>query len=142
MSAARNGDGRKWAAALTVAAITVGIAACDRPADKSASAKPELTPTAPAIGAPPANPPAVMPPPAATVMPPSAGDSVAAAADKAKPEAGTPVDSSGAKPDPAQTAQGSDPTAKQPMTKEEESTAMPKPAQANDHSTTATDGKQ
>jgi hypothetical protein len=37
---------------------------------------------------------------------------------------------------------GSDPNAKEPMSKEEESTAMPKPAQANDHSTTATDGKQ
>jgi hypothetical protein len=45
-------------------------------------------------------------------------------------------------PPAEETPKGSDPNAKEPMTKEEESTAMPKPAQANDHSTTATDGKQ
>jgi hypothetical protein len=54
-----------------------------------------------------------------------------------------PASESGEKQAPAeQKPQGSDPTAKEPMSKEEESTAMPKPAQANDHSTTAADGKQ
>jgi hypothetical protein len=124
--------------ALAAIAIAVGIAACDRPADKSASAKPELTPTTPAIGAPPATPAPVMPPPASAVLGQPSDQSASQTQTSA---AGTPVDS-GAKPDPALTAQGSDPSGKEPMTKQEESTAMPKPAQANDHSTTATDGKQ
>jgi hypothetical protein len=128
--------------ALTAIVIAVGIAACDRPADKSASSKPELTPTAPATGAPPANPPPVMPPAASAVVPASGSESVPSTPEKAKAEPGTPVDSGGAKPDPAQTAQGGDATGKEPMSKAEESTAMPKPGQANDHSTTATDGKQ
>ena len=123
---------------MVLAAIAVGIGACSRPADQSAAAKPELTPTAPAIGAPPANPPPVMPPPAATVMAPSGSDTAAVT----PPEKAKPADSGSAKPDSAQTAQGGDPSAKQPMSKDEESTAMPKPGQANDHSTTATDGKQ
>ena len=121
---------------LTAIAIAVGIAACDRPADKSASAKPELTPTTPAIGVPPANPAPVMPPPASTALEQSSGQNAAQTS-----ATGMPVDS-GAKPDPAKTAQGGDPTGKEPMTKEEESTAMPKPGQANDHSTTATDSKK
>lgn len=141
MSAAAIGDGRKLPFVLVVVAIAVSIAGCDRPADKSAAAKPELTPTAPAIASPPANPPAVMPPSAATALQPSEGQGTPTP-DKAAPENGTPVDSGGAKPDPAQTAQGNDPTGKQPMTKAEESNAMPKPGQANDHSTTATDRKQ
>ena len=133
---------RRMPVALTAIALAMGIAACDRAPDKSASAKPELIPTPPAIGAPPANPAPVMPPSAATVMTPTGSDSTASTLEKTKPEQGTPVDSGGARPDPGQTAQGGDPTAKQPLTKEEESTAMPKPGQANDHSTTATDGKQ
>jgi hypothetical protein len=136
------GDGRKLPCVLAAAAIAVCIAGCDRPADKSVAAKPELTPTPPAIAGPSANPPPVMPPPASTALPPTAGQGTPSPAEKAAPEKGTPVDADGAKPDPAQTAQGSDPTAKQPMTKDEESNAMPKPAQANDHSTTATDSKQ
>ena len=51
-------------------------------------------------------------------------------------------DSAEKQPSAEQTAKGSDPKAKEPMSKEEESAAMPKPAQANDHSTTATDSKQ
>ena len=42
--AATNGCVLKLPLVLTAIAIAVGIAACDRPADKSASAKPELTP--------------------------------------------------------------------------------------------------
>jgi hypothetical protein len=127
---------------LAAIAIAVGVAACDRSPDRSASVQPELTPTTPAIAPPPANPPPVMPPPAATALPPSGSESTASPPEKATAEKGTPVDSVGAKADPAQAAQGSDPTAKQPMNKDEESIAMPKPAQANDHSTTATDAKQ
>ncbi len=41
----------------------------------------------------------------------------------------------------AETAKGSD-DAKKPMTKDEESTSMPRPSQANDHSTLAKDSKQ
>lgn len=136
-SAILNVNGRQIPVVLTVIAIAVGIAACDRTPDRSASAKPELTPTPPAIGAPPAEPAPVMPPKASAVLESSSGQNPAQ-----KSGTGTPVGSGGDKPDPAQTAQGSDPNAKEPMTKEEESTAMPKPAQANDHSTTATDGKQ
>lgn len=111
--------------------IAVGIAACDRSPERSASAKPELTPTAPAIAPPPANP--------APVMPPKADAALEAQTTAAAPA----VNSGGVQPATAdQTAKGSDPNAKEPMSKEEESTAMPKPAQANDHSTTATDGKQ
>jgi hypothetical protein len=40
------------------------------------------------------------------------------------------------KPDPSQTAKASDDALK-PMTKQEESTTMPRPSQANDHSTLA-----
>ena len=101
---AANAERRKLPFLLTAIAIAVGIAACDRPADKSASAtKPELTPTTPATGAPPANPAPVMPPPAATALEQSSGQNAA------QGQGGTPV---------------------------------PKPAQANDHSTTTTDGKQ
>jgi hypothetical protein len=111
--------------------IAVGIAACDRSPERSASAKPELTPTAPAIAPAPANP--------APVMPPKADAALEAQTTAAAPA----VNSGGVQPATAdQTAKGSDPNAKEPMSKEEESTAMPKPAQANDHSTTATDGKQ
>ena len=117
---------------LAAIALAVGIAACDRSSERSASAKPELTPTAPAIAPPPANPAPVMPPKADAVLetPPQ----TAAAA--------PPSESVEKQPAAEQTAQGSDPKAKEPMTKQEEVTAMPKPAQANDHSTTATDGKQ
>lgn len=133
---------RRVGATLTAFALAVGVVACDRTPDKSAAvtseksaaAKPELTPTAPAIGAPPANPPPVMPPAASAALEQSNP--------APQPPGTTPVDSGGAKPDPAQTAQGGDPSAKQPMKEGEESTAMPKPAQANDHSTLATDGKQ
>lgn len=120
----------RTAAVLAAVAIAVGIAACDRP-DRSAATKPELMPTAPAIAPPPANPAPVMPPKADTVLgtPPQAA---------AAPSA----DSAATQQPAARTAQGSDPNAKEPMTKEEESAAMPKPAQANDHSTTATDAKR
>jgi hypothetical protein len=130
-------NGRRIPAVLTAIAMAVSIAACDRSSDRTASAKPELTPTPPAVGAPPAEPAAVMPPNASAVLEPSSGKNTAQPS-----ETGTPVGSGTDKPDAAQTAQGSDPSAKEPMTKQEESTAMPKPAQANDHSTTATDGKQ
>lgn len=114
---------------LAAIAIAVGVAACDRSPEKSAAMKPELTPTPPAIAPPPAGPAPVMPPRADAVLGPSSQTTAAAAA--------------GDQPAAAdQTAKGSDPKAKEPMTKEEESTAMPKPAQANDHSTTATDSKQ
>ena len=142
MSAVAIDDGRKVPFVLAAVAIALCIAGCDRPADKSAAAKPELTPTSPAIASPPAKPAPVMPPPAATALSPSASGSPPSTPEKGTPENGTLLDSGGAKPEPGQTAQGSDPTAKQSMSKEEESTAMPKPAQANDHSTTATDGKQ
>ena len=134
--AASNTCGLKLPLVLAAIGIAVGIAACDRPADKSASAKPELTPTTPTIGAPPANPAAVMPPTASTALEQPLGQNAAQAS---APSTSTDP---GAKPDPAQTAQGGDPSGKEPMSKQEESTAMPKPAQANDHSTTATDGKQ
>jgi hypothetical protein len=42
---------------------------------------------------------------------------------------------------PTETAKASDP-AMEPMTKKQESTAMPMPAQANDHSTVVKDGKK
>lgn len=134
--AATSANVRRMPVALAAIALAIGIAACDRAQDKSASAKPELTPTPPAVGAPPANPAPVMPPPASAVLEssgPNPGQTAAAA---------PAADAGGDKPAPGQTAQGSDPTAKQPLSKEEESTAMPKPGQANDHSTTATDGKQ
>lgn len=118
---------------LVAIAIAVGIAACDRSSDRSASVKPELTPTPPAIAPPPANPAPVMPPKADTVLGASSQTTVATPA----------ASSAGDQPPTAdQTAKGSDPKAKEPMSKDEESTAMPKPAQANDHSTTATDSKQ
>ncbi|MEP6997096.1 MAG: hypothetical protein ABI900_05575 [Betaproteobacteria bacterium] len=118
--------------ALAAIALAVGIAACSRAPDKSAAAKPELVPTPPAIGAPPAEPAPVMPPKASTVF-----DSSAVA------NSAPPAAASGDKaPSADETAKGSDPTAKEPLSKGEESTAMPKPGQANDHSTVATDGKQ
>ena len=117
---------------MAAIAIALGVAACDRPGDKSASVKPELTPTAPAIAPPPANPAPVMPPKADAVLEtPSQTTATAPSSDSAEKQA--PAE---------QTPQGSDPKAKEPMSKEDESIAMPKPAQANDHSTTATDGKQ
>lgn len=115
---------------LMAIAIAVGTAGCDRPGDKSASVKPELTPTAPAIGPPPANPAPVMPPKADAVL-----------ETPSQTAAAPPSESAEKRPPAEQTPQGSDPKAKEPMSKEEESTAMPKPAQANDHSTTATDSK-
>jgi hypothetical protein len=135
-------NGRRIPAVLAVIAVAFSVASCDRAPDKSAAAKPELIPTPPAIAAPPANPPPVMPPPAANVLPSSGSEALPSTPEKAKPETGTPADSGGDKPDASKTAQGSDPTAKQAMSKDEEANAMPKPAQANDHSTTATDGKQ
>jgi hypothetical protein len=117
---------------LAAIAIAFGVAACDRSADRSASVKPELTPTSPAIAPPPANPAPVMPPKAdAVLQTPSQTAATAPSSDSAEKQ-----------PSAEQTPKGSDPKAKEPMTKEEESTAMPKPAQANDHSTTATDSKQ
>jgi hypothetical protein len=116
---------------LAAIAIAFGVAACDRSPDRSAAAKPELTPTTPAIAPPPANPAPVMPPKAATVL------------ETPSQTAAVPPSESAEKQPPAdQTPKGRDPNAKEPMTKAEESTAMPKPGQANDHSTTATDGKQ
>jgi hypothetical protein len=116
---------------LAAIAIAFGVAACDRSPDRSAAAKPELTPTTPAIAPPPANPAPVMPPKAATVL------------ETPSQTAAVPPSESAEKQSSAeQTSKGSDPNAKEPMTKAEESTAMPKPGQANDHSTTATDGKQ
>jgi hypothetical protein len=117
--------------ALVAMAIAFGIAACDRSPDKSASAKPELTPTAPAIAPPSANPAPVMPPKADAVL-----------ETPSQTAAAPPSESAEKQPPSEQTPNGGDPKAKEPMSKEEESTAMPKPAQANDHSTTATDGKQ
>ncbi|MEO8565667.1 MAG: hypothetical protein ABI541_04725 [Betaproteobacteria bacterium] len=73
----------------------------------------------------------MMPPKAEAVLGPSAQATAAPG-----------VSSAGDQPAADQTAKGSDPKAKEPMSKDEESTAMPKPGQANDHSTTATDGKQ
>ena len=117
---------------LAAIAIAVGIGACDRSPDRSAAVKPELTPTAPAIASPSANPAPVMPPKADAVLGPSAQGT-----------AGSSASAAGDQPAAAdQTAKGSDPNAKEPMSKDEESNSMPKPAQANDHSTTATDGKQ
>jgi hypothetical protein len=125
-------NGRQTPIVLAAIAIAVGIAACDGSPDRSASVKPELTPTAPAIAPPPANPAPVMPPKADAVLEtPSQTAAAAPSSDAAEKQ-----------PPGEQTPKGSDPNAKEPMSKEEESTAMPKPAQANDHSTTATDGKQ
>ena len=123
--------GRQTPVVLAALAIAVGIAACDRSPDQSASVKPELTPTAPAIAPPPANPAPVMPPKADAVL-----------ETPSQTAAGAPSSDSVEKSSAEQTPKGSDSQAKEPMTKDEESTAMPKPAQANDHSTTATDGKQ
>jgi hypothetical protein len=130
--AAASMSGARTPVLLAEIAIAVGIAACDRSPDKSAAVKPELTPTAPSIAPPPANPAPVMPPQAAAVL---ETPSQTAAVPAANSAVGQPAAAD-------QTAKGSDPKAKEPMTKEEESTAMPKPAQANDHSTTATDSKQ
>ena len=116
---------------LAAIAIALGVAACDRSPDRSAAAKPELTPTTPAIAPPPANPAPVMPPKAASVL-----------ETPSQTAAAPPSESAEKQPSAEQTSKGSDPNAKEPMTKAEESTAMPKPGQANDHSTTATDGKQ
>ncbi|MGH8714579.1 MAG: hypothetical protein ACREYB_11295 [Casimicrobiaceae bacterium] len=111
-------------------AIAVSAQACSRSADKTASAdKPELTPTTPSIGPPPTQPAAEMPPKASTVFENSqAATTPPNAASATAPAAGA-------------TGQGSDPSAKEPMSKAEESAAMPKPGQANDHSTLATDKK-
>jgi len=130
--AATNMNGMRTPVLLAAIAIALGIAACDRSPDKSAAAKPELTPTAPAIAPPSANPAPVMPPKAASVLE-TPSQTAAASPPSPSPEKQAPAE---------ETPKGSDPKAKEPMTKEEESTAMPKPAQANDHSTTATDGKQ
>jgi hypothetical protein len=128
---------RPLAAMLAAIAIAVGTTACNRAPDQSAAAKPELTPTAPAIGAPPASPAPVMPPKAARVFEPSA------AGPESQPSSSGPAAQSGTeKTAGAETAKGDDPNAKEPMSQREESSAMPKPAQANDHSTLATDGKQ
>ncbi len=129
--AAASMKGARTPVLLAAIAIAVGIAACDRSPERSAAVKPELTPTSPAIAPAPANPAPVMPPKADAVLGPSAQGT-----------AGSAATSAGDQPAADQTAKGSDPNAKEPMTKEEESTAMPKPAQANDHSTTATDAKQ
>ncbi|MGH8851746.1 MAG: hypothetical protein ACREYD_12185 [Casimicrobiaceae bacterium] len=117
--------------ALMAIAIAVGAGACSRSADKTASTdKPELTPTTPSIGPPPAQPAPEMPPKASTVF-------------ESSQTPGAPANATnGAPPNAGSTGQGSDPTAKESMSKAEESTAMPKPAQANDHSTLATDGKK
>jgi hypothetical protein len=125
-------NGSQIPVVLAAILIAVGIAACDRSPDRSASVKPELTPTTPAIAPPPADPAPVMPPKADAVL--ETPSQTAAAA--------PPSDSGEKQPPAEQTPKGSDPNAKEPMSKEEESTAMPKPAQANDHSTTATDAKQ
>ncbi len=124
---------RRWIP-VVLAAIAMGavVAGCDRPPERSASAKPELTPTTPAVGAPPAQPAPVMPPKADTVFEAPSGSQTTRSADSGGDQHSA-ADAA---------ANGSDPNAKQPMSKDEESTAMPKPAQANDHSTTATDGKQ
>ena len=53
----------------------------------------------------------------------------------------TTESSSAKKPDAALTANANDQPQK-PMTKQEESTSMPQPGQANDHSTVAGDGKK
>lgn len=116
---------RRTTALVAAIAIAVGIAACNRAPDKSASAKAELTPTAPAISPPPAQPAPVMPPRASAVFEPSASGGQPAAA-----------------PSADNVAKASDPNAKEPMTKSEESAAMPLPAQANDHSTVVDDGKK
>jgi hypothetical protein len=128
--AAASINGARTPVLLAAIAIAIGISGCDRSPDRSAAAKPELTPTAPAIAPPPANPPPVMPPKAAAVL-----ETPAQTAAAAPPSESAEKQSSAA-------PTGSDAKAKEPMTKEEESTAMPKPGQANDHSTTATDGKQ
>jgi hypothetical protein len=124
--------GARMPVVVAAIALAVGVAACDRAPERSASVKPELTPTPPAIAPPSAEPAPVMPPKADTVLESSSQTAAAPA-----------VNSAGDQPAAAdQTAKGSDPKAKETMTKEEESSAMPKPAQANDHSTTATDSKQ
>src|SRR6478672_12169244 len=125
-------NGARTPVLLAAIAIAVGVAACDRSPERSAAVKPELTPTSPAIAPPSASPAPVMPPKAASVLE-TPSQTAAAVPPSQPPEKQTPAE---------ETAKGSDPNAKEPMTKEEESTAMPKPAQANDHSTTATDGKQ
>jgi hypothetical protein len=59
----------------------------------------------------------------------------------AAPPSATAQSSSAEKPNPTTTANANDQPQK-PMTKQEESTSMPQPAQANDHSTVAGDGKK
>ncbi len=122
-AAVSSAGSRPILAMVAAIAIAVSVAACGQSADKSASAdKPELTPTTPSIGPPPAQPAPEMPPKASTVFENSQTPTT-------PPAAGS-------------TAQGSDQIGKEPMSKAEESTAMPKPAQANDHSTLATDSKK
>jgi hypothetical protein len=129
--AAASMNGARTPVLLAAIAIAVGIAACDRSPDRSAAVKPELTPTPPAIAPPPASPAPVMPPKASAVLEPPSQTAAAPSSESTEKQA--PAE---------QTPKGSDANAKEPMSKDEESTAMPKPAQANDHSTTATDGKQ
>jgi len=131
LSAPWTANHRRMAVVLAAIAIGGSVGACDRAADKSATAKPELTPTAPAVGPPPAQPAPVMPPKADAVLEtPSQPAAVAPSSSDEKQSSAEP------------TPKGSDPNAKEPMSKDEESVAMPKPGQANDHSTTATDVKQ
>ena len=131
LTAAGTANHRRITVVLAAIAIGITVAACDRAADKPASAKPELTPTSPAVGPPPDQPEPVMPPKADAVL-----------ETPSQPVAAAPPSDSAEKQSSEPTAKGSDRSAKEPMSKDEESTAMPKPGQANDHSTTATDGKQ
>ena len=111
---------RRALALLAGLAVAVGVAACNRTADEQTAAnKAELESTTPKIGPPPAQPAPVMPPKAGTVF------------DQSTDQSGSATGNA--------TASAGDPGAKEPMSKAQESTAMPMPAQANDHSTTSTD---
>ena len=112
---------RRLLAMLAGLAVAVGVASCNRTADNQSTVdKAALEPTAPKIGPPPAQPAPVMPPKADAVFDQSTAQSGPASSSST---AGSTGDSG----------------AKEPMTKAQESNAMPMPAQANDHSTTTTD---
>jgi hypothetical protein len=99
---------------IAVTAISLVIAACSKP-----QSPPPATEATPPV------------PPPATAATPAMPDASAATQPQG-PAAGVT---------PADTAKASDPAMKS-MSKKEESTSMPMPAQANDHSTVVDDGKK
>ena len=112
---------RSFAGLVTMAALMLGLAACDRSDPAAAPRETVRTPS---------------PPPTATSTAPGSpqqGTQPLADASSSAPSSGEPAHQN-------ETATNSDAPMK-PMDKNEESKAMPQPGQVNDHSTVAQDPK-